>query len=133
MTEDELFEFLLEHRRVGHLDDGAHRQLHAVDETLEPHLDVSRGNHRIGLEEPTHLFHELDALALLREHLQHLRLVHLVEGDLGEGVEETGLEVRRDRLRVRSERQNLQQRRVGDEVEARNSARLVSRNAVRDF
>ena len=63
---------------------------------------------------------ERNLLALLREHLQHLVLVHLVE-------RRSRSPSRRDRTGsagshrrgIRPERQNLQQRRVGDEVKAR--------------
>ena len=119
VPEDERLQILLVHGRVGHLDDAANRALHAVDERLEPHLDVPLRDDRPRFEDAVDVFDEFHALALLRKHLQHLRLVHLVERHLGQGVEQTGLEVRRHRLRVRTQGQNLQQRRVGDEVKAR--------------
>ena len=124
VAEDELLELLGLHLVVCLADDALDRVLHAVDERLEPRLDVSGGDHRLLLQVAVAALAgdeglERNLLVLLREHLEHLVLVLLVELDRGDRVEETGLEVRADGRGIRPERQNLQQSRVRDEIEAR--------------
>eukprot|EP00959_Pyramimonas_sp_CCMP1952_P135662 2838187-Pyramimonas_sp.AAC.2 len=120
VAEDVVLERHVAHHVLCLADHALHALLHAVHELLQPHLDVALREHGAVLRVPV-LVHadELDALALLREHLQHLGLVHLVEGDAGERVEQARLEVRLHRLRVRPEGEDLEQSRVRDEIEAR--------------
>jgi hypothetical protein len=91
------FSFLLAMTRVEIRRRHAPAYLHAVHQALQPHLDVALRQHR-RIIHMTVLIHldELDALVLLREHLQHLGFVHLVKRHLSERVEEAALEVRRD-------------------------------------
>ena len=87
----------------------AHGALHAVDQALQPRLDVAAR-----LDRPL----KRHALALRARHAEHAAAVGGVKRDVGERVEEARLEVRHDARRVAAERQDLEQRRVGHKVEA---------------
>ena len=74
---------------------------------------------QVCLSQPVLLIHnhqpqvfELHLLALLREHVQHLALVHLVKGDSGQAVKQARLEVGHHAGGVAAQGQDLQQRRV---------------------
>ena len=115
-AEDELVALLRLHVARRSLDDRLDRVLHPVHQALEPDLDRTRGVDGV--------LHR-DHLLLPRLHLDDLRLVLLVERDGRDGVEEARLEVGLHLLGVRPDRQHLQQRRVRNEVEARELGTLV--------
>ena len=105
VAKDEVLEPLLVDLRVGALDDGPERLLHAVHQDLEPGLDVSLDHHRLL---------ERDLLPA-RVHLRHGGGVRESHGR--QRVEESRLEVGLHRGWVGPQTQNFQQGWVGHKVE----------------
>ena len=109
VAEEEVLKSHLGDVADGPLDDLLDSVLHSIDQALQPDLDVAFGVHGVL---------KLNPLILLREHLSHAGFINLVESDIGERVEQAGLEVWDDTGGVRAQGQDLKQGRVGHEVEA---------------
>ena len=104
VLEDERLQILLVHVLVRLFDDALDRVLHPVDEILKPHFDVAHREDGV-VRHDAAARHPLEPhdFALLRGHVHHLRRLVPVERDVRDGVEQSGLKVRRHRGRVRTE------------------------------
>ena len=92
--------------------DGA---LHLLEQPVEPLLDVALGLDHVA---------QPDLLPLVGDDRRDVRLLLLVELDEHDAVED-GLQVRLDGLRVGALREDLEERRVGHEEEAREGGALL--------